>query len=155
MNQTQKRKRMLTVAAVGLGGLALFAFSKAKTANNLTFFLGDIKAAFRDGRPVLDIGLGINNPGSGTLSVDSLAGSLFAGGVEIGRVVSAEPMQIAAKSSGVYPVRVELSLGGIAADLFNLLQNGNGIQQTVIFKGEVLAEGIPIPIPFVLEYKIF
>lgn len=129
-----------------------FAFAKKQAISLLNYFIAGVDIGVQSGAPVIVLKVAIQNPSNENFTVNAIVGNLYANNQLIGNVSSFVNVPVAGASQSLLPINVRISLIGIAADVYNLISNHNGLSQTINFKGTINASGIIAPID--LTYKI-
>lgn len=120
---------------------AYFLFQGASTLNSLVFLAKGV--TMQNG--FLQLTLGIQNPTSNALTIQSLAGNILVNGSAFGNISNFVPTVIAANSETDMVLNIAASPLGIAAGLVNELES-SGTNLSVAAQGVANVNGQPIPV---------
>lgn len=130
------------------GGIAaaLYYFTKGVSLNSLKYIATassiDVSNPLR---PVITLSVTVQNPTSGSLTLDSLAGYFSINGSQTGNVSYFVQTEILPNSQTVIPLQLSVSDISLAADIVNYL-NGNGSAITILINATANVNNIPAPI---------
>lgn len=143
----------LIEAALLLGGVAVAYFLNLKNAaGHLVFYPGTIQGlSFEGANPVIQGTILIQNTSNVTFTFNSFAASITTGGTLVGNASNFTPVTIGPNSEGQFPIKLTLSLLGVANDIIDAVQN-KYITKQISLEGSVNANGIPVPLQ--LNYSI-
>jgi LEA14-like dessication related protein len=133
-----------------VGGLILawVIFGNASTVNNLVFVPTgagfDISSPLS---PIINVTVNVQNPTSGSLQLNSFAGTASVNGTASGNVSYFQPTVIAANAQTQIVVQVRLSDLGLIAALMNFINAGTGaIAVSIVGTANVNGAALPVNI---------
>lgn len=136
-----KTQNILLVGLAALIGFRLFGMGRA--AQSLSYFVDRVSVGLEGLQPVLNIGLGVQNPSNASINVNSVVGQISVAGKQIANISSFVATDIAANAETVFPLKARLDLGGIVSSGLDLLKG-----QTIDFVGNINAAGLLVPVSF-------
>jgi hypothetical protein len=158
-HQYPERMKATTLILTGLAAfIGIKAFAKKKAADKLQFFVQKVSFRLSVLTPILDINVGISNPTSEPLRVASIVGELYINGTFVAMISGYRPTVIPGPGQTIFPISARLQASGIVQQgiaIVQAIQDGGAaaiLNQVIRFKGNVLAEGITLPLDF--TYKV-
>ena len=150
---------MKPIQVVGVTAAGLFILnmlSRKAAAGTLNIYQGAVKGISWEGlTPVITVGIIVSNTSNQTFNINSLAGSMttITNGKNyvIGSASSFTRQSILPNSQTTVWIDVKLSIIGVVADIFNIIQYGN-YEQALTFNGYVNVDGLQVPVNF--NYKV-
>lgn len=134
------------VVGIAVGGWALWAFLKLRRVGRLVFFPGGIHSfKFVGSTPVIEFNVQIQNTSSYAVTVNSLAGNLYADGVLIGNVFTQSLIDINSNSAVIVRLTAQLGLLGVVNTLIASYQGRDG-KKTIMFDGYANIDDLQVPI---------
>jgi hypothetical protein len=120
---------------------------------NLVFYPGKVEAMNFDGATaVISFSLQVQNTASVPVTINSLAGNMFAkDGSLIGNLSQAMPFQVPAGGQAFQVLQVRLGMLAIVNDIIRAFQYQN-FQEKVTFQGSANVGGVQVPLE--LSYTI-
>ena len=118
-----------------LAGFAVYLFAKAQAVKNLVIAPGNIlNIGFVGGLPVVTASLSASNTNTLAVTINSLAGNLYANGTLIGSVYNFIPFYVPANAQAWAQVNFQMQPVGIVNDLITSFTYGS-IAQEISFEG--------------------
>jgi LEA14-like dessication related protein len=143
-----------TGAVLLLGGVFLaYEAVRFMAVKEMTFSLASLDAGQNGLTTDLSIGVQVDNPSNFTNTIDSLIGDVYNNDRYIGHAAVIGPIPLPAKSSTKVPVSLQVSDLALVASILALFANKPS-NQVITFKGNLLADGIPLTIPLNISYQI-
>jgi LEA14-like dessication related protein len=146
---------MRPLTAIALIGAGIFVLSKIATANiasRLNFVLGGVSASLSGLTPVVTVNVVVQNPTSGSFTVNSLVGNISVNGTQIGNISMFVATVIPPNNQVQLPLTVILNPAQVLTDLLNLLTGNSGNQVIVSLDGTANIDNIPIPVS--IQYNV-
>src|ERR1700730_5187042 len=138
---------METIAWLGVGLLAYLVYKKSNTVSNLKFIENGID--FDMGnilRPVVNLHIGVQNPTSGSITLQAIAGSFAVNGVQSGNVSYFIPTVIAPNAQTEILLHLSVNEAAVIADIMNFINNGGKTPVTVSVEVTANINNVPVPV---------
>lgn len=153
-SNTIKTEEKIAVAT-GIGVLLWIgakAASKLYAASGLTFFPDGVSdLQFQHGHPILTLSLKAQNTSGQEITLNSLAGNVYANKTLVGNVGLFSPVTIPANKQATLPLRVEFLLIGLVNNILDAVTTGN-FKQKLKLDSHANINNLQIPVP--LEYEV-
>lgn len=120
-----KTSWLLPVAA---GGVLYWLWKKAEAVGNLNF----IPRGVNVNSGVLQLLLGIQNPSSSPLTLNSFVGNIFVNGGAAGNVTLFNPITIQPNAETDVPITISPNVFGVLSTIINTLESGGGVANAKI-----------------------
>jgi hypothetical protein len=145
-------KLLPTLALIAGGAFVLSKMATANVASRLNFVLGGISTSFSGINPIVTVNLIVQNPTSGSFTVNSIVGNVLVNGALIGNISMFTPVQIPANGQVPLPLNILLNPVQVLTDVLNLLAGTAGSQVVVIVQGTANVDNLTIPIA--IQYNL-
>jgi LEA14-like dessication related protein len=122
--------------------VAVIAFYKYRMANSLTYSFNGISLGLNGLTPVLIVSINITNPTSTTTTIDAINVTIISNGITIGNVNATYNQSIAANTTTVLQLPVNISISGLINDITTTIQQAGA---TFEINGSITADGIALP----------
>lgn len=138
---------MDTVIVLGLGFLAFLAFQKSTVVSNLKFVENGIDFNFSNVlRPQIYLHIIVQNPTSGSVLLQSLAGYFSVNGVQSGNVSSFIPTAIGPNSQTVMTLTLSVNDAAVITDILNFIHGAGKSSVNVAVEATANIDGVPVPV---------
>ena len=127
------------------GALAIRALTKYNTTSNLQFL--PLGAAWNGGQ--LAITIGVQNPTSTSLVINSFAGQVYVNGTASGNLSDFTTRTIAANQQTPVQLNFTPSVLGILSDISSAITQSNGLQ--IELKGTANVNNVPVPLDLTFQ----
>lgn len=146
-------KKILPAALVFIAGLILLnKFAKGSAASNLTFNIAGIDFSFAGLVPTMTLSIAVQNTSSQSLTINSMAGSLYINGEYAANVSSFQQLTIPANTEQVYKINLRLSITGVINSVIDIVSGKSSDTANIRFAGTVNFENLQLPVD--LTYKL-
>jgi len=133
-----------TALLIIAGGIATWFYLRVKAAGRLLFFPGGVQGFEFDGvTPVAYLDFVVQNTSNADLTLNSVAGNVYANGYLVGNISQFNQQNIPGNSEIRFPVQVRFQLIGIVNDIIRAFQQGS-FHQDLSIEGTANAQGVPI-----------
>jgi LEA14-like dessication related protein len=138
---------MDTLLWIGVGLFAFLAFEKSTVVSNLKFVENGLDFNMSNLlRPQINLHIGVQNPTSGSITLQSVAGSFAVNGVPSGNVSYFVPTVIAPNAQTEIVLHLAVNDAALIADLMNFINNGGKTPVKVDVEVTANINNVPVPV---------
>jgi len=133
-----------------VGAIAAFAWFKYRMASLLQYSFGGISLGTGNVlTPTLLVDINITNPTSTSSTINAINVDIISNGSNIGSVNATYNQVIAANSTSVLELPVNIQVVGLLADIITTIQSKGAIFE---IKGTITADLLPVPIDITYNF---
>lgn len=144
-----------TTKAIAFGAAAFILYSlirKGKAAGTLNFYPSNIKDLYiENARPVIVLGVAVQNTSNQNFTLNSFAGNLYANGYLVGNVSNFTPQTVSRNSEQIIDIKIRMGVLGVVNNIIQAWNNGS-FQQDLEFDGYANVDNLQVHVP--LKYQI-
>jgi LEA14-like dessication related protein len=142
---------LIVIALIAGGGWLLNTFLTAGTAESLNYLIEDVSFSIT-GIIHLEtvITIGIQNPSSHSLTINSMVGTVYVNGDYLGNVSNFTQTTVLQNAQTSYSIHFVSDVFNLSTELLNIIQNYHGL--TLRLVGDININGSLVPLD--LTYKV-
>jgi LEA14-like dessication related protein len=138
---------MNAILLIGAGLIAFMLYEKASVVSNLKFIENGIDFNLSNPlRPLINLQIGVQNPTSGSITLQSLAGNFAVNNVQSGNVSYFIPTVIGPNAQTEIVLHLTVNDAALIADIMNFIQNGGSTPLKVEVQATANIDNVPVPV---------